>query len=275
MFGKERIHHAFVNTISCGPVPGHAHHAAIGQAGRAISEFSHPASSHAEVSDSTLGAMDRLYNKLYQLEGLPDADGAIHPVEVKFSAAAQIRFVNFVNQLAQQGASFPTPLAAAWSQLPGYAARLALIVHCCRHAGGETTGDATMADEQSATAGIGLAEWFAAEMQRIHHTIHESDADRHRRQLLQWITAQGGCASARDLQRGPRRYRRDAVAAEAALRELVDEGYGSFQQMKMEHGPTEDVFCLPGKQLCPVSQRGGDRMPVFPRENRDPVAVAT
>jgi len=231
--------------------------------------------SDAEVSDSTLGAMDRLYTKLYQLEGLPDADGAIHPVEVTFSPAAQTRFVDFVNQLARQSTNMPTALAAAWSQLPGYAARLALIVHCCRHATDETAGDAMIVDEPSAVAGIGLAEWFAAELQRIHRSLHESDADRHRRQLLQWITAQGGCVSARDLQRGPRRYRRDANSAEAALRELVDQGYGNFEQIKLEQGPPEDVFHLMENPNCPVLQGGGDRISIFPRKNGDPVAVAT
>jgi len=179
-----------------------------------------------------------------------------------------------VNQLARQSTNMPTALAAAWSQLPGYAARLALIVHCCRHATDETAGDAMIVDEPSAVAGIGLAEWFAAEMQRIHRSLHETDADRHRRQLLQWITAQGGCVSTRDLQRGPRRYRRDANSAEAALRELVNEGYGSWTTIKLATGPAELAFCLANhRPSANPAGPGGDRFGLNPE--KEPVAVAT
>lgn|GEM_PF-6363501 len=74
------------------------------------------------------------------------------PIGLPMTPKAKALFIEFYNaHNAQQQAGEGGDLAAAWSKLEGYAARLALIIHCvrfvndgrlCRHSPGTTSADA-------------------------------------------------------------------------------------------------------------------------------------
>jgi len=76
------------------------------------------------------------------------------------------------------------------------------------------------------TNGIALAEWFAGEAKRAYAMLSESDEDRDRRRLVEWIERRGGTVTVRDLTHGPNPYRGHPDEAETALRTLIRAGYG-------------------------------------------------
>jgi hypothetical protein len=153
----------------------------------------------------------------------PDGDEV--PIDTPLSPAGKRAWVEFVNQHGEEQFTMgESKLAAAWSKLEGYAARLALIIHFARWACDDP--DLTNPDEvdaESIAAGIGLSRWFGGEAERLYTVMRESDEDADRRELVELVRHLGGTATARDLQQHARRYR-TAADATAALLTLVDAG---------------------------------------------------
>jgi hypothetical protein len=92
-------------------------------------------------------------------------------------------------------------MAAAWSKLEEYAARLALVVHFIRWAAGDVADESRL-DLASMNAGIVLAKWFKHEARRVYAMLDESDAERDQRRLVEWIGRKGGTVTAREVQHG-------------------------------------------------------------------------
>jgi hypothetical protein len=114
--------------------------------------------------------------------------------------------------------------------LEGYAARLALVVHCVRQAAGEAV-DAWRCDEVSMASGIALAEWFGHEAKRVYGVLCESPEDRDCRRLMELLQAKGGHATVRELSRASRLYA-SAADWEQALQKLAEAGKGRWQNPK-------------------------------------------
>ena len=89
-----------------------------------------------------------------------------------------------------------------------------------------------MLDEDSLAAGVILADWFGYEARRVYAVLGESEAGRARRELVELIKRHGGNMSARDVQRAKPKAFTTADAADAALVDLVNEGYGRWQNPK-------------------------------------------
>jgi len=156
-------------------------------------------------------------------------DGAPEPVVLTLTRKAKQVWISFYNTHAAEHAELSGDLAAAWSKLEGYAARLALIVQLVRAATGEATAD--QVDDVSMVAGITLTRWFGIEARRVYAALAESDEERDTRRLLELIERKGGEISIRELQAGDRRYRGSADLAESALTALVQAGLGAWQDI--------------------------------------------
>ena len=144
--------------------------------------------------------------------------------------------------------------AAAWSKLEGYAARLALIIHCVRvvaRAPGAGSGDCI--DEHSIAAGATIARWFGAETKRIYAVLGEGDEDRDRRKLVEHIRKKGDRITVRELMQGGRQYRGSAEVAESALKELVEIGWGKWQEI-----PGGPAGGRPSRKFVLTEDKGGN-----------------
>lgn len=75
---------------------------------------------------------------------------------------------------------------------------------------------------------IRVTEWLKQESQRIYNILGESDAARHRRELVEWIARRGGTVTVRELTHGMWSFRGDAPGARAALDGLVQLGIGRW-----------------------------------------------
>jgi hypothetical protein len=133
--------------------------------------------------------------------------------------------VRFFNEHAQVKSKMPSVLASAWSKLEGYTARFALLIQLIRAASDDPTLlDPNAVDEQSLAVGVTLSRWFGDEASRVYEVIGadtESAKAREQRELTRIIKAHGGEITVRELMQATHRYRKSAVAAEAALSELV------------------------------------------------------
>jgi hypothetical protein len=148
---------------------------------------------------------------------------------VRLAPAAKRTWTAYFDAHAAEQVDLTGDLAAAWSKLEEYPARLALVAHMVRVAAGDRTLTKTnILDAESMSAGIRLAEWFKYEARRVYAMLTESDADRDRRRLVEWIERKGGSVAARDAQQGCR-WLKVPGAAEAALEALVKAGQGTWQ----------------------------------------------
>ena len=183
----------------------------------------------ADIDPDAEAELARVVDRLYDLQSTVDAEGDPCPVVVGLTREAKAAWKHYYNRHAEEQAELCGELSAAWSKLEEYAARLALVIHFARWAAADLELEGPdMVDAASMKAGIALAEWFKTETRRVYALLSESDDDRTRRRLVEWIEGKGGSVTAREIQQGHRQYR-TAAEAEAALEELVKAGCGVWQ----------------------------------------------
>ncbi len=178
-------------------------------------------------------------------------------MDVPLTVEGQIAWIDFYDEHASEQAEIAGgDLAAAWSKLEGYAARLALVVHCLRMAAGDenlTTCDYIDAD--SVAAAVTITRWFGQETRRVYGMLAESDDQREQRRLLELVRSKGGRITVRELMHAGRQYRGSSDVAESALKELVDIGWGKWQEVPggSAGGRPSRIFVL--------SEAGGNTTP--------------
>ena len=150
---------------------------------------------------------------------------------VKLTPEGKRAWIEYHDAHGAEQAELTGDLAAAWSKLEGYAARLALVVHLTHWAAGRSAlTDSGAVDEASMSAGVALSEWFKSEVRRIYAMLSESDEDSQCRQLVELVRRKGGSATPRDLMRSSQKYAK-APEAELALAELVEAGLGRWEDV--------------------------------------------
>jgi hypothetical protein len=182
-----------------------------------------------DIDPSKEAEIALLIERLFELQPTINADGEPQPVSLTMSADAKKRWVTFYNHNARENVELIGDLAAVWSKIEEYPARLALIVHCIRWAAGDPNlANDNEVDEASMQAGITLSTWFKGQARRVHSMLIESPADANRRKLTEWIALKGGLITAREVQMGCR-WLRDPGLAEAALEALVKANLGTWE----------------------------------------------
>ena len=179
------------------------------------------------IPDDATDAVGRVFARLWSLETDVDADGELRPIDLPLTPEAQQVWIAFYNRHGAELTAMSGDLAAAWSKLEGYAARLALLCHLTDWAAGS---DATPGpvDQVAVESGITLTEWFKNETRRVYAVLGEGDEERADRELVDLIRRRGGAITARELQQASRAYP-TAEAAEEALTGLVKSGRGDWE----------------------------------------------
>lgn len=173
----------------------------------------------------------RVIRRLRELEPAA-AEGRTVPVVVRFTDEARRRWGGFVNEWGRvtfEAGEDDDDLAAAFSKIEGYAARLALVHHLVTLAGVGPAAGAGAVGIDSLEAGITLAKWFADEAERVYAALVEDDEARRLRLLADRVREVGGRVSVRDLQKSNSRKYPTAASAEAALAELVAARWGDWE----------------------------------------------
>lgn len=183
----------------------------------------------ADIDPKAEAELAGLFDWLYQLQPAVADTGESRPVLVRLTHDAKTAWTTYFNAHADEQAELTGDMAAAWSKLEEYAARLALVIHFIRWAAKDPTlANPDILDAASMTAGITLANWFKHEARRVYAMFDESDADRDQRRLVDWIGRKGGTVTIREVQQGCR-WLKEPGKAEAALEELFKVGRGYWQ----------------------------------------------
>jgi hypothetical protein len=185
--------------------------------------------SESDLPERIEQAVEDIFGRLYELQPDRDDDSDPRPRFVRLSPSGKAAWIQFFTEHAQEQVELSGDEAAAWSKLEGYAARLALVIHCVRVAAGDSTLEAPdLVDEASMGAGITLSRWFGHEARRLYAHFGEDEADRDRRELEGWIRGRGDVVTPRDLAHGLRRFRNKTNKAHEALEALIKAGLGRW-----------------------------------------------
>ena len=183
----------------------------------------------ADISPEMKAELAALITRLYDLSPTTDDDGRPRAVIVGMTPEAKAAWTAYYNQHAEEQTDLSGDLAAAWSKLEEYPARLALVIHFARWAVDDPTLESPdLVDAASMKAGIELAEWFKNETRRVYTLLDETDDDRDKRRLIEWIERKGGSVTAAELRRNTRWFK-TTPEAEAALNELIKAGVGNWE----------------------------------------------
>jgi len=157
----------------------------------------------ADIDPAAEAEIARLVDRLYELQPTIGDEGELRPVVLGLTTDAKAAWKVYYNAHAQEQIDLSGELSAAWSKLEEYAARLALVVHFARWAADDRTlTSADVVDGASMAAGIALVTWFKGEARRVYALLGESDEDRERRRLVEWLERRGGSATPREVQNG-------------------------------------------------------------------------
>lgn len=189
-----------------------------------------------QIHPRLVEAYDALIDALFQLEGDRTSDNPATPVPLTLSEGARSVYADFYDRLSEQQEDASPMLAGVLSKLRAYAGRLALVLHCLAEAENPSEGVTMRVGVDTMHAAITLVEWFKSEAIRLFAQRSETDEERELRELAEWVSRKGGNVTARDLARGPRKYR-TASKAEAALQRLVNAGHGAWRLDEHDGGP--------------------------------------
>jgi hypothetical protein len=182
-----------------------------------------------------------LIEKLRELAPNPNTE-QFEPITLNFSAAAKKVFVAFYDAHNLELTQLSGDLAAVWSKMEAYAARLALVHHLVREANGEQVGPTV--DKESMLAGVILAKWFCHEAKRVYEVLDEDEEQCEIRQKIELIKGLGGVVSVRDWQR--QHGFRTSADARADLSLLEETGLGEIMDKRSggKGGRPSKVFIL-------------------------------
>jgi len=183
-----------------------------------------------DISVRALTAVAEIYDRLLALDFGLDDDGDRIPVDLPFTEGARKLWIEFYNAHAREQVHLSGDLAAAWSKLEGYAARLALIIHLVRWQGHDTTLTTSEAiDERSIEAAVTLTRWFAREAERVYAALEDGSIDTSEPDDLEVVRRKGGRVAVRGFMHASRKYRDSAADARRALDALVAAGHGHWE----------------------------------------------
>ena len=175
--------------------------------------------------------LETIFDRLSSLEPAADENGQSEPYPLDLTPEARVTWIEYFNRHRGELRELDDDLAAAWTKLEAYTARLALIFQLCSWATDEAQGDSI--DENSINAAIVLSDWFGGEAKRVYGLLAESEECREQQELVQWIARSGGSITNRELAHRRARYRHPGAAAEA-LESLVKAGHGKFEVIRID-----------------------------------------
>jgi hypothetical protein len=178
------------------------------------------------------------------------------PEVISISADAKTLFARFVDGNACEQLDADEILFPWFANLPGQAARLALVLHLARWAAGEDV-DPAVCDAVSMKRGLRLARWFGCEARRVISEFSFTEEQREDFRLIDWLSRRGGVATVRDLSRSNGRKYPTSEAAQAALDRLAETGVGVWIEWISEaNGFKQRALSLGRGHFEPLSQDG-------------------
>lgn len=181
-----------------------------------------------EIAADILTQYQEFFSALFALQPALTENGEMDPVVLTLSPLAKNEWRAWITAHYEEQTSekFPIYLKGPWAKLEGYCARLALILHCCREAAGET--NSVEIEEQDITAAWALIDYFKSHAKRVYSHLRTTPADRRAEAVTTWMRDHGGQATVRDLVTYRVANIQKSSEAKQLLKDLVDRGSGVF-----------------------------------------------
>lgn len=205
--------------------------------------------SDLSASPEAVEAVRTVFDRLLGLELRSDAWGNTEPRRIPFDHSAREVFIAHHDALAVEAADLGGHLAAVYSKLRSYLARLSLLFHLVRRTAGGGGADAI--DAASVRAAARLVGWFGGEARRFEQSAAGAedlpDAEVDLFEVERIALDQGGEVSARHLYDRSRQRFRPMAKARAAMRAAADAGLGRVEVRRREGSKAVEVFILAGR----------------------------
>lgn len=184
----------------------------------------------ADVPDDVRDGFASVIKALLAIPLMQDNNGDPSPRDIPLVADAQPVYMAWHDQHVRQTADLDGDLAAAYAKMKGGCARLALVIHMAALASGDTDTDPPPISVSVVRSAIRLAEWFKSQARRAYGRFRETDEERERRELVEWIERRGGTTTVRELTHsGPHRFRNATDLAQTTLNDLTGAGHGDWE----------------------------------------------
>lgn len=192
------------------------------------------------VSEHARNLYDKTFFALRELK--PNPDGS--PQVITLADEAYSLWIDCYNQIQTErdALDFPENLQGVWAKMPSQAARLSLIIHCCRLVTKETSSEKV--DHKSMAMAWLLTDYFRSHARRVYQQLREDPEDRKIRQVLEWIKkyAPGGVTT-RELI-AARKFR-TSDEARTMLETMRKRELGYFiEESGATRGPKKQIFVL-------------------------------
>src|SRR5262249_59290064 len=153
------------------------------------------------------------------------------PVLLRLSGEAREAYIAFYDECGVSARDSDDYEAAAWSKLTGYAARFALVGQLARDPNAELVTGEVM------RAACDLARWSGNEAARIYAELAETQEQRERRKLCEFIERRGGAVCEREVMQDFTPLENDKAGTERELTALVKAGLGQWEPVDHGGGP--------------------------------------
>jgi hypothetical protein len=180
----------------------------------------------------------KTFSALWEMEPQPDG----RPVTVTLTPEAYRLWVECfdANAMEREAPDFPENLQGVWAKMPSQAARLALIIHCCRQVDGET-GD--QVDEKTMAMAWLLVDYFRSHARRVYRQLREDPEEKKIRQVVEWMKKHGkDGVTARELARAG--ISKNVDNAKTILESMKKRGLGYFHQSGSGRGRRKNIFIV-------------------------------
>jgi len=153
------------------------------------------------VDDATRSEYQQVIDYLLQLQpaGIEEAEMVPHVVGMSPDGKETWRKWIDGHNAEMNHPDFAPRMYAPWAKFRTYCARLALILHLCRWACGETTSE--QVDRKSILAAAALVAYFKTHARRAHDWLHADGQDKQIQLAVAWLRRRGGTGTAREMQR--------------------------------------------------------------------------
>lgn len=182
----------------------------------------------AALPDDVAAEWRKLLETLLALPAAIDEHGDPRPRFIPIGQEAKALWIEWHDRHARELVDISNDdLVAHYAKLKGACARIALLFACVEVAAG---GDAVAYISADAMRrAIAVVEWFKGEGRRVYAVLGESEEDRARRQLIEWIERRGGAVTVRELTHSLQQYRGRTDAAKTDLDALAKAGCGAWE----------------------------------------------
>jgi hypothetical protein len=182
----------------------------------------------AALPDDVAAEWRKLLEALLALPPAVDEHGDPRPRFIPIGTEAKALWVEWHDRHARELVDISNDdLAAHYAKLKGACARIALLFACVEVAAGGHAVAYISADAMRRA--IAVVEWFKGEGRRVYAVLGETEEDRARRQLIEWIERRGGAVTVRELTHSLQQYRGRTDAAKADLDALAKAGCGAWE----------------------------------------------